>query len=563
MLAIKEVSIHVGSRTSPGLLLDRVSATYPLAHFGAIIGPSGCGKTSLLKLIAGIAPGDETGEVCWQGRNLADEDFHGSEIAYVPQFGIGHEELTARECVRFALDLRVRKTPQEDHQQSVDRLIASLGMREFENQFVKTLSGGQRRRMALAMELTSEPAILLCDEVTSGLDPRSANDIVCLLQSQSRGAGRLVLSVTHNLEHLDSYDSVLVLVAGVVAYHGPPALLPGYFGVENPAHLYSCLNSRSAAEWRVLWQSHSDKVKPDAQFGIPVPVGPLSSRRVPVLISQFSTLLHRRILIFVRSRSQLLLQLSFIAGFPLLVSLFAWNGLPQVENLSLGLNSNTLDQVIESRQFLIHSSKLGSLVSGIVMFQVILLTLMGANNSGQEIAGERQIFEMERLSGLNPLAYVGSKAAFLFGLVFAQSVWMGVFVHGVCEFPGNFPAQLGCLLLVNAAVTAVCLGISSLMRSPEQASLASIYLVGFQLPLSGAVLALPEPIGTLVRPMISAYWGWAGMLQTLKLERCYDIVQSVIQSPLASPAVCVWVLLTQTLAGLAVAWIGCERRQSA
>jgi len=282
---------------------------------------------------------------------------------------------------------------------------------------------------------------------------------------------------------------------------------------------------------------------------------------LPSIGSQLLTLLLRRWMIFLRCRPQIFLQLGLILGFPLLVAIFAWNGLPAVKNLSMGLDLNVVQQLNEARDFLIQSSKVGSLVSGIVMFQVILLTLMGANNSGREIAAERGIFEKEKLSGLNPLAYIGSKAAFLSVLVLAQSLWMGLFVHHVCGFPGELGGQLLLLVLVNAAMTSICLGISSLMSSPEQASLVSIYLVGFQLPLSGAVLALPEWFGALTRPFISAYWSWSGILKTLKSERYYDIVQMVAQSPLSPGALCILVLLAHTMAGLIIAWTACERRR--
>jgi len=232
-----------------------------------------------------------------------------------------------------------------------------------------------------------------------------------------------------------------------------------------------------------------------------------------------------------------------------------------VRNLSMGLSDDVSQQFTEKRDFLKHATEVGSVVSGIVMFQVILLTLMAANNSGREIAAERAIYEKERLAGLSPFAYVASKAAFLSLFVVAQSIWMGVFIHILCRFPGDFAVQLAFLLLVNAAITAICLGISSLMPSAEQASLVSIYLVGFQLPLSGAVLALPDALGTVVRPFISAYWSWSGILQTLQQERYYDIVQTVAQSPLASISVSALVLAVHTVVGLSAAWIGCERRR--
>ena len=565
MLEINDVSLRVPSPEGERGLLSNVSARFPLGHFGAIIGPSGCGKTTLLKLVAGIVDGDEEGTVFWKGRNLEKEDFLSTEISYVPQFSIAHEELTVRECVEFAMRLRVRNAEGVDRASAVDQLLSEVRMEEFADQRVQVLSGGQRRRLALAMEMTSQPEILLCDEVTSGLDPRSEDEIVKLLHNLSRRKNRLVLSVTHSLEHLNLYDSVLVLYRGIVAYQGPPAFLAHYFSVDSPNKLYERLELREPADWAASWKKHQEAIQKAAEPAKNAPSEespetPAPPLELPGASSQFLALLERRMLIFTRSRAQIFLQLGLILGFPLLVAVFAWNGLPAVMNLSMGLDLDLARQLSEARDFLIQSSKVGSLVSGIVMFQVILLTLMGANNSGREIAAERRIFEKEKLSGLKTGAYVTSKAAFLLGLVLAQSIWMGIFVHHVCGFPGDFVTQLLLLVLVNAAMTSVCLGVSSLMSSAEQASLVSIYLVGFQLPLSGAVLALPALLGDAVRPFISAYWSWSGILQTLKSERYYDIVQTVVQSPLSPLSLCLWVLLAHVAAGLFVTWIGCERR---
>ena len=198
----------------------------------------------------------------------------------------------------------------------------------------------------------------------------------------------------------------------------------------------------------------------------------------------------------------------------------------------------------------------GSLVSGLIMFQVILLALMGSNNAAREIAGERLIFEKEKFAGLHPLAYVLAKAAFLVVLVVAQSVWMAVFVNWVVRFPGSLGEQIVLLTLVNAALTAISLGISAIMRTAEQASLVSIYLVGFQLPLSGAVLALPKVIGYFTRPFIASYWGWSGFIQTLRDTRFYDSVQLVTQTGLSAEALCIWVLVSHVVIGLFMAFAG-------
>ncbi|HEY8899793.1 MAG TPA: ATP-binding cassette domain-containing protein [Chthoniobacterales bacterium] len=566
MLELQDVSLSVGGRGEAAQpILAGIHLKFPRRHFAAIIGPSGCGKSSLLKTIAGVAPGQEEGSVHWNTRNLSEQDFAPSEIGYVPQFSIAHDELTARECVETAVRLRLKSARGQTLADIVATTLAEVGLLEFAERPVGVLSGGQKRRLALAMEIASAPAILLCDEVTSGLDAQSENEVFALLHDLAR-RDRLVLSVTHSLRHLDLYDSVAVLHRGVLAFHGSPTELTHYFRIENIEDLYAQLEKREPADWAASWQKYSaaytaelydpEIAEPFDATALPeIDIRPPASE-LPGALSQFATLLARRFRIFFRSPAQLLLQLGLILGFPVLVAIFAWNGLPQVQNLSVGLDLNVVQQATEATEFLKQASKVGSLVSGIVMFQVILLTLMGANNSGREIAAERLIFEKEKLSGLRCSSYIASKAAFLLLLVAAQSIWMGLFVHYVCGFPGDLGAQLLFLLLVNAAMTSICLGISAWMHSAEQASLVSIYLVGFQLPLSGAVLALPDWIGAAVRPFISAYWSWSGVLQTLRGERYYDIVQMVVQTALSPAAMCLWVLSVHILVGLLLAWAG-------
>jgi hypothetical protein len=110
-------------------------------------------------------------------------------------------------------------------------------------------------------------------------------------------------------------------------------------------------------------------------------------------------------------------------------------------------------------------------------------------------------------------------------------------------------------------MTSICLGVSCWTRTTEQASLISIYLVGFQLPLSGAILALPEPLGAMVRPFIAAYWSWSGLLQTMKDTRFYDLVVSITQTPVATVSQSLLVLVAQVVFGLILAVAGASRRR--
>lgn len=225
------------------------------------------------------------------------------------------------------------------------------------------------------------------------------------------------------------------------------------------------------------------------------------------------------------------------------------------------MRSNDLLAEIQTQQNVMSDqAKVGSAVSGIIMFQVVLLSLMGSNNSAREVAGERPIYEKEKFGGLRPSAYLASKVVFLSCLVITQSLWMAFFVNFFGPFRGDFVDHVVFLLLVNAAMTFICLAISSLMRTAEQASLLSIYLVGFQLPLSGAVLALPENIDAFTRPFISAYWSWSGSVQALQ-GKVYDSVKSVIDTGLSEQNTCLYMLSIHIAVALVAALVGMGRPQ--
>jgi ABC-type multidrug transport system ATPase subunit len=583
VLELKEVSFTIRKDGEDVPLVDRVSLSVPKGHFMAIVGPSGCGKTTLLKTIAGLNP-ESAGALFWDGRDLSkDGDFSPSEIGYVPQFSIAYDPLTVDESVEAATRLRVRcrDTAELDHR--IDQVLEETGLSPISDRQVKVLSGGQKRRLGLAMELVSDPKLLLCDEVTSGLDPRSEREIVRLLHDLSRKDGRIVMSVTHSLAHLELYDSILVLHEGKVAFHGPPDQLNHYFSVTDTEEIYPRLATQPSDRWHDSWQKHRDayqrmirknRSRLVASGELHVPPEPATlegaepdasradpdAPELPGFFSQFATLLSRRWRIFFRDKGQVFLQLAIIVCFPILVTIFSDKASGNIRRYSDTRQTDVFAEIQEQQSVRADQAKVGSAISGIIMFQVVLLSLMGSNNSAREIAGERPIYEKEKFGGLRPTAYLASKVAFLACLVIGQSLWMAFFVNFFGTFRGNFMEHAGFLLLVNAAMTAICLAISSLMRTAEQASLLSIYLVGFQLPLSGAVLALPENIEAFTRPFISAYWAWSGSVEALQTQ-VHDAVKSVIDTSLSPQSACLYALAAHIAVALIAAWAGVRRPQ--
>ena len=560
MLELRELTVTADDGDHAPVLLTEVTASFPRGEVCALLGPSGSGKTTLIRAVAGMAP-TTTGSLHWENLDLETEDLPPSQIGYVPQFTISQENLTARENVIHAIRLRVAGLSGREREIRADELLALTGLTEAADTLSKHLSGGQRRRLALAMELVSEPPLLLCDEVTSGLDARSEREILELLRRIARDGNRVVLVVTHGLRDLEHFDKVAVLSAGHLAYLGPPDTLAHYFRAGQAEEIFEVLPARTGPEWHASWTKHRLHFEEDKKTDKDTDADPAShpQANLPSPWSQFVALLATRWKVFFRNKSGIALQLGLVLGFPLVVAVFALDGLPAVPSLDAALSGDVVRQLVEARTFVEGASKAGSAVSGLVLLQVILLGLLGANNSAREIAGERAIYEKERFAGLSPAAYVASKASFLAVLVVLQSAWMTWFVRTITQFPGDGTQQFLFFLLVNAALTAVCLGISALARSADQASLASIYLVGFQLPLSGAVLALPAGLDAALRPFIAAYWSWSGALQSLRDTRYYDVLEMVISTTLSAAALCVWILLIHVIFGIFLAWLGCLR----
>lgn len=653
MLELKNVTLSLDGEEDSQLLLDDVTFSIPSGHLLAIVGPSGCGKTTLMKTIAGLKQ-EDSGEIRWQGRNLAEDgDLHPSELGYVPQFSIAHDLLTVEECVASAIALRTRQEDEESAELLAGITMKQTGLTALADRKIKVLSGGQKRRLGLALELVTNPTLLLCDEVTSGLDPKSESEITQLLHDLSRqNDKRIVINVTHSLSSLSLYDTIMVMHEGRIVYHGPPRALAHYFSVKNVEEVYPKLARRGSERWSDSWNRHRDTyyqsyglapkkkedeeeidentVKPSSD---PAPSGSLeperlklatekslptgalenddretssdkegapqdewakhkkerekkkqeeqakhkkkhkrhekdvtvdAEHRLPGMVAQTRELLRRRWLIFWRDKSQVWLHGAMLLGFPLLVVIFGLEGVPQVRQLSARQDTNMILEFKEQSAFLESKLKAGGLVSGLILMQVVLVTLMASNNAAREIAGERDILERERLGGLRAFSYVLSKVIFLGTFVLAQALWMGLFVEVVCSgIPGDLPIKLLLLVMASAAMTFVCLGISALMRSPEKATILCIYLVGFQLPLSGAVLALPKQIETFVQPLVAAYWSWSGSLTTLKSTspKFYDAVKTVTDTHLEPWNLAFFVLSLHVIVGLVLAYAGTKQSQ--
>jgi ABC-type multidrug transport system ATPase subunit len=544
----ENLGIEIGGKP----LLDSISLALPPGSFTSVIGSSGCGKSTFIKCLSGILT-PTSGSVLLGGHNVRTlSESLPLAIGYLPQFGAFHPELTVQEILEDAINLRLPHSVTAETRAAWLNHIIELGrISSVLNQPYSTLSGGQMRRVALAEELIGDPPFLFLDELTSGLDEYSDREIMRWLRELAHKLSKTIVLVTHATYHLDLCDSVVFLHQGRLAYHGT---------------LRSLLDAHSAGSVADALESYeSGRIAPPEPMEMsalaPEPQE-LRTAAPPTGWRQFPTILHRQVTLFLRDKPQIVLQLALAILFPLVVAVFALQGLPQVRSLGLALNTNVLLELHEQLLYLRESIATASLVSGLAMFQVILLTLMGANNGAREIAKEREVLKKELRVGLSPAAYVGIKFLQVAVLSAVQAVWMGIFVKSVCGFPGALSQQIAILFATTLAMGATCLAISAASPSPERASLLSIYLVGFQLPLSGAALALPEWLSMLCRPFIAAYWGWSGYLRTFEMTRQYDVVEESTKTFIAPYGVSLIVLTIHIVAALLLtAWfVGGIRR---
>jgi len=541
---VENLRVTVGSGSASKDLLAGISFDVAPGQFIAVIGSSGCGKSTLIKTLGGMMePSD--GKVLFAGHPVHEiKRQFPLAVGYLPQFGAFHPELTVKENLQNAVALRLPGSVSRNVRQDwLNHIVELARIGPLLDQPYRTLSGGQMRRIALAEELIGDPEFLLLDELTSGLDAFSDREMMHWLADLAHTHGKTIVLVTHATYHLDACDAILFLHQGQQIEYAPLIELLASHGVRSISDLFELYQMERYGPPEISWQSE-----------VEIEARGLKTAKPPGGLFQFPTLFVRQATLFFRDRAQIWLHLALILTFPALVAVFAYKGLPQVRQLTLEVETNIVNTLAEQLMFLRESFTASSLVSGLTMFQVILLNLIGANNGAREIAKEKDILAKELRAGLSPSSYVFTKFLQIAGLCLVQSFWMAWFVKSVCGFPGSLIAQAGILFMATLAMSATCLGISAASASPERASLLSIYLVGFQLPLSGAALALPDWLALVCRPFIAAYWGWSGYLKTLETTRHYDIVKQSSETFIAPYAGCIGVLGCHVALALMLAW---------
>src|SRR5512139_1084744 len=249
-------ALHLTRRVDGGrLILNDVSLSLAPREFVAIVGGSGSGKSTLLNALSGFDPAE--GRVLLNGDDYyANFDLYRSLIGYVPQDDIIHRELPVGQALRYAALLRLPgDTSDEEINARIERVLAEVDMDAQAEQIVGRLSGGQRKRVSISMELLAEPGVFFLDEATSGLDPGLEKKLMFTLRRLADG-GRTVALVTHATANIKQCDHVAFIGAGRLVFFGPPSVALAFFGVSEFADIYEAIEDDAAA-WEKRFRESS------------------------------------------------------------------------------------------------------------------------------------------------------------------------------------------------------------------------------------------------------------------------------------------------------------------
>ena len=453
-------------------VLHDVSFAILPREFVGLMGPSGCGKSTLMDALNGLRPATRGAVLVNELDLYRNFDAVRRSIGYVPQQDILHDALTVDRTLHYAARLRLpERTPPEDARQVIDGVVQDVGLAEHRETSFKQLSGGQRKRLSLAIELLTKPTFLFLDEPTSPLDPETSENLMVLFRKLA-DEGRIVVMVTHKFEKFDEMHQILLLTrGGHLAYFGPPRDALKYFECREPSELYRRVNARSPREVSRAFEASEDfqthvaaRVAESGEAAEAArDFGAAADSPGPARSSGFRqwTILTRRYL-----------EIKLKDGLNTLVLVGQAPAIAFILALIVG------DTVNDSKTLFIGA---------------IIAVWFGGNSAIREIVAELPIYGRERLVNLKIPPYLGSKFAVLGGIALVQCL---LFV-GTLVAMGRVPVDDAAAVAATLCLTAfggVGLGLlcSAVVNSTEKAMSVLPLILIPQLLLSGFMKPLDD-----------------------------------------------------------------------
>ena len=539
-------------------ILQPVSFTVFAGELVALMGTSGAGKTTLLKALNGYTP-PSGGTVFYNGKNLYQNyDEYSQKVGYVPQDDIVHDRLTVREALSYAARLRTPLSESEIHA-AAERVANDLGLTDKLDSVIgspenKVLSGGQRKRVNIALELICGTPVLFLDEPTSGLSSADADSVVKLLKRLTREGGKTIITTIHapSLEAYREFDNLMMLSRdpkqpGSMVYFGPAYPDSIQFVTSKGAASSSPVNPNLGPE--ILMSTlQQDENKPDPNnttslwgqrykaskyYKIFVSdragQNPAGNEKVSTShgkrglnFVQWLKLARRNITVRYRDKQQLLILALQAPVFALLiVSVFGII-------ISPSELKNDLSRLPDT----------ASNLAGIHFLLVVAAVWFGCNNAVRDVVGEWLIYQRERMVCLRLPSYVVSKLAVLTVIGLIQCLLMLGIVYPICNLSSGFLPTLGILWLTSMVGAAIGLLISSapFCRTTESAiALLPIVLLPM-IGLGGGIkptYKLPTTAVKLVSNVIPTRWAFEANLIN-DAENRHDVLKPRT-APVAAP----------------------------
>ncbi len=502
-------------------LLDDVGLTIQPNEFVGLLGPSGAGKSTLMDSLNGMRPAT-SGYVLINNLDLYRHlDSLKQSIGYVPQDDIIHRELTVYRTLYYVARLRLsRDVSTREIDQIVNEVMDVTGLSERRDVPVGQLSGGQRKRVSIAVELITKPSVIFLDEPTSGLDPATEEKIMKLFR-QIAESGRTVVLTTHAMENVKLFDKIVVLMRGKLVFYGAPQEALAHVKAESFKDLYDKLegpidqqtaalpplppnatksqkqarkqqreqiSEQVAEDWKHKFQAteayRRNVVEPLALLPRDGrAAAPAKRRKSPVdAVRQWGTLTRRYLEVLSRDKFNLLI----LFGQAPIIAFLTY--------LVVGSKS--------PRDF--------------PYFMLALVSIwFGTSVASREIIRERAVYARERMVNLSLLPYVASKLFVLALIVSLQCLLLFgslKFLHyaGLMNLPGWAIPQVIIILLTAMVGLALGLFISAMVKTSEMAtSLVPLILIP-QILFSGLV-GVPVNTARVIGTLMPATWAFDGL----------------------------------------------------
>jgi ABC-type multidrug transport system ATPase subunit/ABC-type multidrug transport system permease subunit len=496
--------IQYGDRQK--ILLNDITLTIPSGKFVAIVGGSGAGKTTLMDALNGTRPA-KAGRILYNGQDYyTSRPAFSAQLGYVPQFDIIHKNLTVERSLYYAAKLRLPSdTTGQQIEERIKDVMEAVGITQRRKLLINKLSGGQQKRVSIALELLAKPNVFFLDEPTSGLDPGLDRKMMAMLRTIADKEGHTIILVTHATNNINNCDYVCFLApGGYLAYFGPPQEATTYFNQSDFADIYNALEptetdpdipKKAEARFQQSPQYQQYVAQPSSHMPPPPQSGAAPSKppqgnpwkQFRLLSARYLELLKNdRINLLV-----LLLQAPIIAA--ILMVLIQYMLKPTV------FTTQPLPITAEQVLFILS----------------FVALLFGCNNSAREIVKELPIYRRERMVNLGIMPYLFSKVLVLGLLCLLQCAILVIAVNVISPFPKTVLLPPPLEIYVSVALTSLVglmigLIISSLTANSDQANSIIPVILIFQILFSGVIFTLTG-FGELLGQLFAMRWSMIGM----------------------------------------------------